>query len=238
MSDKFAYRSPQNNLFLRFAYPQVKNGIRIARSKYHVTLSVSSRWCHKHSMQFEHSILLLLLSFLRDRNRLIPRYSCPLSRSTSLFSSEAPQCRQKLSRVWHQRDVTFVINLDQSPDHLKHQNGPTSSTHKIFRFNPRHLKLRNRVFQTTYFLTVPKKIRVICTLSQAGEPSGRRARAWGEKEQKKITLPTARKLLFLLFCASCPPASPAWLTLLLLCLKQRGATAEYPATSFTCIGTL
>ena len=25
VSDKFAYRSPQNNLFLRFAYPQVKN---------------------------------------------------------------------------------------------------------------------------------------------------------------------------------------------------------------------
>ena len=24
MSDKFAYRSPRNNLFLRFAYPQVK----------------------------------------------------------------------------------------------------------------------------------------------------------------------------------------------------------------------
>ena len=26
VSDKFAYRSPRNNLFLRFAYPQVKNG--------------------------------------------------------------------------------------------------------------------------------------------------------------------------------------------------------------------
>ena len=126
-----------------------KNGIRIARSKYHVTLSVTSRWCHKHS-------ILILLSFLRDRNRLIPRYSCPLSRSTSLFSFEAPQCQQ-LSRVWHQRDVTFVINSDQSPDHLKNQNGPTSSAHKIFCFNPRHLKLRNRVFQTTYFSTVPKK---------------------------------------------------------------------------------
>ena len=64
-----------------------KNGIRIARSKYHVTLSVTSRWCYKHSMQFEHSIVLLLLSFLRDRNNLIPRFSCLLSRSTSLFST-------------------------------------------------------------------------------------------------------------------------------------------------------
>ena len=27
MSDKFAYRSPHNNLFLRFAYPQVKKEI-------------------------------------------------------------------------------------------------------------------------------------------------------------------------------------------------------------------
>ena len=94
-----------------------KNGIRIARSKYHVTLSVTSRWCHKHSMQFEHSILLLLLSFPRDRNRLIPRYSCLLSPSTSLFSSETPQCQQ-ISRVWHQRDVTSIMNSDQSPDHL------------------------------------------------------------------------------------------------------------------------
>ena len=83
-----------------------KNGIRIARSKYHVTLSVTSRWCHKHSMQFEHSIVLLLLSFLRDRNHLIPRYSCLLSRSTSLFPSETPQCQQ-LSRVslWMWRHV-------------------------------------------------------------------------------------------------------------------------------------
>ena len=83
-----------------------KNGIRIARSKYHVTLSVTSRWCHKHSMQFEHSIVLLLLSFLRDRNRLIPRYTCLLSRSTSLFSSETPQFQQ-LSRVslWMWRHV-------------------------------------------------------------------------------------------------------------------------------------
>ena len=38
------------------------------------------------------------------------------------------------------------------------QNGSTSSAHKIFRFNPKHLKLRNRVFQTIYFSTVPKKL--------------------------------------------------------------------------------
>ena len=40
--------------------------------------------------------------------------------------------------------------------HFLGQNGPTSSAHKIFRFNPKHLKLRNRVFQTIYFSTVPK----------------------------------------------------------------------------------
>ena len=48
--------------------------------------------------------------------------------------------------------------------HFLGQNGSTSSAHKIFRFNPKHLKLRNRVFQTIYFSTVPKKFRVICTL--------------------------------------------------------------------------
>ena len=37
------------------------------------------------------------------------------------------------------------------------QNGSTSSTHKIFRLNPKHLKLRNRVLQTIYFSTIPKK---------------------------------------------------------------------------------
>ena len=31
----------------------------------------------------------------------------------------------------------------------------------FFHFNPKHLKLRNRVFQTIYFSTVPKKICVI-----------------------------------------------------------------------------
>ena len=49
--------------------------------------------------------------------------------------------------------------------HFLGQNGSTSSADKIFRFNPKHLKLRNRVFQTIYFSTVPKKIRVICTLN-------------------------------------------------------------------------
>ena len=42
--------------------------------------------------------------------------------------------------------------------HFLGQNGSTSSAHKIFRFNPKHLKLRNHVFQTIYFSTVPKKI--------------------------------------------------------------------------------
>ena len=32
--------------------------------------------------------------------------------------------------------------------HFLGQNGSTSSAHKIFRFKPKHLKLRNRVFQT------------------------------------------------------------------------------------------
>ena len=32
--------------------------------------------------------------------------------------------------------------------HFLGQNCSTSSAHKIFRFNPKHLKLRNRVFQT------------------------------------------------------------------------------------------
>ena len=41
--------------------------------------------------------------------------------------------------------------------HFLGQNGSTSSAHKIFRFNPKHLKLRNRVFQTIYFSTVSKK---------------------------------------------------------------------------------
>ena len=41
--------------------------------------------------------------------------------------------------------------------HFLGQNGSTSSAHKIFRFNPKHLKLRNRVFQTIYFSTVPTK---------------------------------------------------------------------------------
>ena len=41
--------------------------------------------------------------------------------------------------------------------HFLGQNGSTSSAHKIFRFNPKNLKLRNRVFQTIYFSTVPKK---------------------------------------------------------------------------------
>ena len=40
--------------------------------------------------------------------------------------------------------------------HFLGQNGSTSRAHKIFRFNPKHLKLRNRVFQTIYFSTVPK----------------------------------------------------------------------------------
>ena len=31
------------------------------------------------------------------------------------------------------------------------QHGSTSSAHKIFPFNPKHLKLRNCVFQTIYF---------------------------------------------------------------------------------------
>ena len=35
--------------------------------------------------------------------------------------------------------------------HFLGQNGSTSSAHKIFRFNPKHLKLRNLVFQTIYF---------------------------------------------------------------------------------------
>ena len=42
--------------------------------------------------------------------------------------------------------------------HFLGQNGSTSSAHKIFRFNPKQPKLRNRVFQTIYFSTVPKKI--------------------------------------------------------------------------------
>ena len=41
--------------------------------------------------------------------------------------------------------------------HFLGQNGSTSSAHKIFHFNPKHLKLRNRVFQRIYFTTVPKK---------------------------------------------------------------------------------
>ena len=41
--------------------------------------------------------------------------------------------------------------------HFLGQNGSTSSAHKIFHYNPKHLKLRNRVFQTIYFSTVPKK---------------------------------------------------------------------------------
>ena len=41
--------------------------------------------------------------------------------------------------------------------HFLGQNGSTSSAHKIFRFNPKNLKLRNRVFQTIYYSTVPKK---------------------------------------------------------------------------------
>ena len=41
--------------------------------------------------------------------------------------------------------------------HFLGQNGSTSSADKIFRFNPKHLKRRNRVFQTIYFSTVPKK---------------------------------------------------------------------------------
>ena len=39
--------------------------------------------------------------------------------------------------------------------HFLGQNGSTSSAHKIFHFNPKHLELRNRVFQTIYFSTVP-----------------------------------------------------------------------------------
>ena len=38
--------------------------------------------------------------------------------------------------------------------HFLGQNGSTSSAHKIFRYNPKHLKLRNCVFQTIYFSTV------------------------------------------------------------------------------------
>ena len=40
--------------------------------------------------------------------------------------------------------------------HFLGQNGSTSSGHKIFRFNPKNIKLRNSVFQTIYFSTVPK----------------------------------------------------------------------------------
>ena len=90
-----------------------QNGIRIARSKYHVTLSVTSRWCHKHSIQFEHSILLLLLSFLRDRNRLIPRYICLLSRSTSLFSY-----------IWNPSMSTTISCLAPTWRHIRNQLGP------------------------------------------------------------------------------------------------------------------
>ena len=46
--------------------------------------------------------------------------------------------------------------------HFLGQNGSTSSAHKIFLYNPKHLKLRNRVFQTIYFSTVPKKKIVSC----------------------------------------------------------------------------
>ena len=41
--------------------------------------------------------------------------------------------------------------------HFLEQNGSTSIAHKIFRYNPKNLKLRNRVFQTIYFSTVLKK---------------------------------------------------------------------------------
>ena len=34
--------------------------------------------------------------------------------------------------------------------HFLGQNGSTSSAHKVFCFNPKHLKLRNRVFQAIY----------------------------------------------------------------------------------------
>ena len=42
--------------------------------------------------------------------------------------------------------------------HFLGQNGSTSGAHKIFLFNPKHLKLRNRIFQTICFSIVPKKI--------------------------------------------------------------------------------
>ena len=35
--------------------------------------------------------------------------------------------------------------------HFLGQKGSTSSAHKIFRFNPKNLKLLNRVFQTIFF---------------------------------------------------------------------------------------
>ena len=41
--------------------------------------------------------------------------------------------------------------------HFLGQNGSTSSAHKIFHFNPKHLKLRNRVFQTIFNRTDRKK---------------------------------------------------------------------------------
>ena len=41
--------------------------------------------------------------------------------------------------------------------HFSGQNGPTLNARKIDNFYPRHLKLRDRVFQTMNFSTVPKK---------------------------------------------------------------------------------
>ena len=58
------------------------------------------------------------------------------------------------------------ILIAQFEYHFLGQNGSTSRAHKIFRFNRKHLKLRNCVFQTNEYIfqLYRKKFRVICTL--------------------------------------------------------------------------
>ena len=63
---------------------------------------------------------------------------------------------------WHPNDVSGSCHVvfwpRNSNYHFWAQNGTTLKACKIVNFNPKHLKLWNRVFQTVYFKNMWKKI--------------------------------------------------------------------------------
>ena len=124
------------------------------------------RVCHQRDVTsiMKHKIVVDIQGFQMRREMLSDSEDCYIS---ELSDHEERKVEEEQSSVLIASSVcgTNVTSQIKSRGiltarfeyHFLGQNGSTSSAHNIFRFNPRHLKLRNRVFQTTYFSTVPKK---------------------------------------------------------------------------------